>query len=71
MRLLPKQSLVRWHMTPCADYHSRAVDGFALLGLAGEPAVPALMRLLADEAAEIRRCAAACLDSVGPAATRQ
>jgi HEAT repeat protein len=61
---------VRWKLRlfSANDFRSAASYGFGVLGAAARPAVPGLIKLLADTDPDVRSGAAYCLCQIGPAA---
>ncbi len=68
LTLIRKQSVIRLRLYNDDYYHARSSYGFAALGPAAKPAVPALIELLRDRNPRVRACAAHSLGLIGPEA---
>jgi HEAT repeat protein len=67
MRLVERQSIIRFRWASAEDRRLRAVSGFEALGPVGVSAVPALLDLFAGDP-DVAFCASAAVVSIGPGA---
>jgi hypothetical protein len=66
--IIDKTVVRMFHLQSENDYHTRAIQGFDVLGSVAKPAVPDLIKSLGDKSPGVRACAASCLGLIGPEA---